>query len=300
MSTGFLFRGLLFFIICAIQSIESKDGRFCGEVAWTKACSSVSDDDMRRRKRDSDSDLNKDISEEANKNPSFTGAWKMADKDVKLPALIKKYKILRRSEIKLIMAYTYELNQMVAQFYASLNEDCRNFGLNGGNYPKTKKILRNALIKLGDSQTNLPPMLYRKEPDFLLKSYTSWKNQQISRQLLMFTSTSKSKNAFPCNPQGKMQTIFKTPQAGASIADFSGFPGEQEFVIPLMYGTFYVETVDSQKKEAVLVGPTTSSAQALVSNSIPCNDGNGHEYLHVNFELFTLCLVITFKKRINC
>ncbi|KAK6180485.1 hypothetical protein SNE40_012631 [Patella caerulea] len=255
MSSGLLFRGLLIFIVCAIQSIDSQDGRFCGEIAWTNPCSSVSDGTVGRRKRDSDSSIDEKLSEEANNNSPFALAWNEAEKDTKLPSLMEKYTMLQRSEIKLIMAYTYSIEPY---FYKSLNIDCQDFGLDGGKYPQTKKILRNALIRLGDSQPKLPPILYRKQNVSLLANYSSW-NQDESRQLVQFTSTSRDRDAFDCDPKKKMLVIFKNPQTGADIADFSDYD-EQEILLPLLFGDCYIESVDVSRKEAVVVGPSTSSA----------------------------------------
>ncbi|KAK6180484.1 hypothetical protein SNE40_012630 [Patella caerulea] len=309
MSSGLLFRGLLIFIVCAIQSIESQDGRFCGEIAWTNPCSSVSDGTVGRRKRDSDSSIDEKLSWEANRNPPFARAWKKANKDKKLLGLSIKYNgVLHRSEIKLIMAYTYEFNTTDIQFYSSLNKDCRKYKLTRkeGKYPNTKRILRKALINLGDYQNQelgddllqLPAKLYRREPKILLKNYTIWKNKFKFRKLLQFTSTSRKKDAFKCNKTGKMLTTFINPQAGADIAEFSDH-SEKEVLLPLLHGTFYVESVVSSRKRAVVVGPTTSSAQALMSNSKPCNGVSGQDGLHFNFVLLAICLVIAFQKHIN-
>ncbi|KAK6180260.1 hypothetical protein SNE40_012447 [Patella caerulea] len=87
---------------------------------------------------------------EAAVNPSFLEAWNAADEESsRLSKLVKKYNTtLKKSEIKLIMAYTYEGEPGKPTFYEELNQDFRNNDLTGGRFPYAKRVLRNALIKL--------------------------------------------------------------------------------------------------------------------------------------------------------
>ncbi|KAK6180263.1 hypothetical protein SNE40_012450 [Patella caerulea] len=195
---------------------------------------------------------------EAAVNPSFREAWAAADeKSSRLSELVvKKYKTtLKKSEIKLIMAYTYEGEPGKPQFYEELNEDFRKNALTGGRFPYAKRVLRNALIKLEKFQEKcgmkLPDVLYRWEPSFLADKYQQ--EMGVELQLNMFTSTSEKILEHMRSKQSNMLVEFIKPETGAFLSDFSFYPTENEVLLPPLHGK--INVIEASKGGSKLQGP---------------------------------------------
>ncbi|KAK6180261.1 hypothetical protein SNE40_012448 [Patella caerulea] len=196
---------------------------------------------------------------EAAVNPSFREAWAAAGKSKELPNLVKEYETLKKSEIKLIMAYTYEREPRgpgKPSFYKELNEDFRNNDLTGGRFPYAKRVLRNALIELAKFQKkkgkNLPDVLYRWEPSCHVKNYQEQGDGWM--HLNMFTSTSSRKD-LAHNAHNNVQVEFRKPETetGASIRDFSFYRYEEEVLLPPLHGK--IKVIEASTTGSILQGP---------------------------------------------
>ncbi|KAK6180259.1 hypothetical protein SNE40_012446 [Patella caerulea] len=204
---------------------------------------------------ESNDTLEVELDREANVNPSFREAWNASGNCRNLPDIVQKYETtLKRSEIKLIMAYTYEGEPGNPKFYKELNEDFRNNDLMGGRFPNAKRILRNALIELMEFQKEngkkLPVVLYRWEPSFLAQQYQEQKDK--SMHLNMFTSTSVEMSGDMRSKENDMLTKFIEPETGAFIEDFS-FYDETEVLLPPLHGKIKVN--EASKTGSKLQGP---------------------------------------------
>ncbi|KAK6180264.1 hypothetical protein SNE40_012451 [Patella caerulea] len=200
---------------------------------------------------ESDNTLEKKLDNEAAVDDYFREAWNAAGQSSRLSNLVQKYKTLKRSEIKLIMAYTYG---GITGFFSELNKDFRENALTGGRFPNAKRILHNALIKLEKLQEKdgkkLPGVLYRWEPSFLADKYRKQQDEEL--QLNMFTSTSTGKNC-NFNEQNNMLVEFIEPETGAFIRDFSFIPDEDEVLLPPLHGK--IKVIRARPDKSILKGP---------------------------------------------